>query len=562
MRLVTIVLIVVALGIAGLTAFLVNSLLSENEVQSEPQIVEEAKVEVLVAAVDLPVGRIVRVQDLIWQSWPEAAVGPDFVVNVPGQDGEVATDFLAELQGSGVRIPIVAGEPILPAKLFRQGDAGFLAGVLSPGMRAVTVGVGPETGAAGFVLPGDRVDLMIVLDAPVTDPVTGAVVNRKVSETFLEDVRVLATDQKVSAPVQAGDEAQTNATVASLAQTVTLEVTPNQAQAVAVADQIGRITLVLRSALEGELSEPRLRYSPDYMVSEFLGRGKADVPRVLVAASDIEPGTVLTDRDWRWADMPSGQAAAGWFLEGAQDVNRVKSALVVEGFAAGQPLDAAALVFPGQDSYIPSVLSPGMRALTITLDEASSVSGFVVPGSLVDVVLTYAIADGSDDPLKDPRRFGETILENVRVLHIDRGLDPATGLPDMVGASTATIEVTPEQAERVLVAGDEGDLTLVLRGNDPGTGTRLADYTSDFDVSRSMVDVVYGLALPQPPALLARSTVETPTEDQAEAFSDSEPLDFSGLMSGFGSGGTTGLESSDRRVRVFRSTTSEELRFP
>lgn len=567
MRIVTIILIVVALAVAGTVAYLVNNWMQQTEAEANkpPEIIEEAKVEVLVAATDLPMGKIIRSEDLRWQSWPEDSIGPDYVVRGMSEEGndEAPRASIEDIEGAAVRVEIVAGEPILSYKLFQRGESGFLSGVLAPGMRAVTVSVNPETGAAGFVLPGDHVDIVVIFDVLDTDDITGDTTSRTVSETIMENVRVLATDQSVASRSKPGEEGGGNETVADLADTVTLEVTPNQAQAIAVADALGSIRLILRSAIEGELAESRNRYSPDYAVSAFLGRRVPDSARILVANRDLAPGTVLTDRDWLWLDMPAELIERNWVREGSFDLNNLRGALSASGLEAGEPIVPERLILAGQDGYITSLLSPGMRAITIDLDEARTVSAFIAPGDRVDVIYNYEMEDQSDDPIKDPRRFSEALLENVRVLQIDRIFDEDTGLPNMAtGAATVTLEVTPEQAEKVIVAQNEGQLNLILRGKDAGDETRLADYTSDFETSRSMIDLIYGLTLPPPPES-ANVTQDTGATVPDDTLDDDEMLDLGEYLQGLESDGAGDGDGgrSEGQVRVYRSTVPQDLDF-
>ena len=565
MRIVTIILIVVALAVAGTVAFLVNNWLAQTEAEANkpPEIIEEAKVEVLVAATDLPVGKIIRSEDVRWQSWPEDSIGPDYVVRGLSEEGNADEPraSIEDIEGAAVRIELIAGEPILSSKLFHRGDSGFLSGVLAPGMRAVTVSVNPETGAAGFVLPGDHVDIVVVFDVLDMDDITGDTTSRTVSETIMENVRVLATDQSVASTAKPGEEGGANETVADLAETVTLEVTPNQAQAIAVADALGRLRLILRSAIEGELSENRNRYSPDYAVSAFLGRRVPDSARILVANRDLAPGTVLSDRDWIWLDMPAELIERNWVREGSFDLNNLRGALSASGLEAGEPIVPERLILAGQDGYITTLLAPGMRAITIDLDEARTVSAFIAPGDRVDVIYNYEMEDQSDEPIKDPRRFSEALLENVRVLQIDRTFDENTGLPAMAtGAATVTLEVTPEQAEMIIVAQNEGVLSLILRGNDAGSDTRLADYTSDFETSRSMVDLIYGLTLPPPPGSAEAPLAAVP-EAPADDLSSEEMLDLSDYLEGLQSGTDGDSGRSEGQVRVYRGTAPQDLDF-
>ncbi|MEJ0016002.1 MAG: Flp pilus assembly protein CpaB [Acetobacteraceae bacterium] len=142
------------------------------------------------------------------------------------------------LSGAMVRRSLSAGEPIHTADVMRPGDHGFLAAVLGPGMRAVTVGVDAITGSAGLIWPGDRVDLILTQTIQDTTLPIG---RRVAAETVLPDVRVIAIDQQLVQGAEAnGAEGQ--------ARTVTLEVTPEQAERVSVAVRIGRLSLAVRSA--------------------------------------------------------------------------------------------------------------------------------------------------------------------------------------------------------------------------------------------------------------------------------------------------------------------------
>lgn len=181
---------------------------------------------ILVAARDLPTGGFVRVEDLRWQSWPDSDVHDTYL----RQD----KDKLESLAGAVVRQHIAAGAPVTLGQVIKPGDRGFLAAVLNPGMRAVSVPVTATSGISGLVFPGDRVDL--VLTHAIRDPRSSAP-PRNASETVLTDLRVLAVDQttddKDGKPV--------------LARTVTFEVTPHQAEMVEVASELGKIALSLRS---------------------------------------------------------------------------------------------------------------------------------------------------------------------------------------------------------------------------------------------------------------------------------------------------------------------------
>jgi pilus assembly protein CpaB len=224
----TIVLAVAALLVAGVTAMFVRSWLSTGQ-NNQADAVQAAKpaFSVLVAKTDLPAGAFIKGEDLRWQPWPNDSVDPSYVLEDKGD--------IKSFAGAVVRRGIAAGEPITPARVAKPGDRGFLAVVLKPGMRAVSVGISATSGIAGLIFPGDRVDIILTQ----TLPGAGGGLPLRASETVLENVRILALDQKLS------DQQQDEPAV--LASTATIEVTPKQAEMIAVVTELGRLSLSLRS---------------------------------------------------------------------------------------------------------------------------------------------------------------------------------------------------------------------------------------------------------------------------------------------------------------------------
>jgi len=184
---------------------------------------------VLVATKSLPIGTIIGPDAFRYQPWPKQLVEDAYYIQ-----GKSNTD---KLVGSVVRTAIAAGQPMTRESLIEAGDRGFLAAALSPGMRAVTVPVSAQTSVAGFIFPGDRVDVM--LTQSVAGGGDGAPL--KVSETILRNLRVLATDQRTNA---IGEDGKPEIRTYS---NVTLEVTPTMAEKISVAQTIGAISLSLRS---------------------------------------------------------------------------------------------------------------------------------------------------------------------------------------------------------------------------------------------------------------------------------------------------------------------------
>jgi len=228
--------ILAAAAIAAIAvAFFVKQAMSGGDAPQVVQVQEERPaVRILAARNDLATGARVGAADFYWQAWPEEAISNGYIVEGQGQGIE---DFA----GSVVRAPIAQGEPISGRRLVQPGDAGFMAAVLSPGMRAVAVPISAERGAGGFILPNDRVDVIVSFE----DDGEGARGGRRaiVARTIVENARVLAIDELF------GDgEGEENV----VGDTATLELTPDQARAVAVAVARGEVTLVLRSLTDIE----------------------------------------------------------------------------------------------------------------------------------------------------------------------------------------------------------------------------------------------------------------------------------------------------------------------
>ncbi|MDG2511696.1 Flp pilus assembly protein CpaB [Sphingobium yanoikuyae] len=227
-----IVLLVGALIIAVTTALLARSMLSSS---STPQVNAAAmpneadQPHVLVATKALPVGTILDAESFRFQPWPKDLIEAAYYLK--GQADPL------KLAGSVVRNAITAGQPLTQGAVIRPGDRGFLAAALGPGMRAVTVPVSAQNAVAGFVFPGDRIDL--VLTQTVSGGGDGAPL--KVSETILRNLRVLATDQRTDAMGPDGKP------VVQTYSNVTVEVTPKIAEKLAVSQTIGSLSLSLRS---------------------------------------------------------------------------------------------------------------------------------------------------------------------------------------------------------------------------------------------------------------------------------------------------------------------------
>ncbi|WP_298195930.1 Flp pilus assembly protein CpaB [Novosphingobium sp.] len=225
---------------------------------------------VMVAQRALPTGTIITQDALKFQAWPQEMVKDAYFV-----EGKVDTN---KLLGTVVRYPITAGQPLTQGALVRPGDRGFLAAALGPGMRAVTITVSARTGVAGFVFPGDHVDL--VLTQTVT-PVSNAADNKtmpplNVAETIIRNLRVLATDQSTDT-----EQVDGKTTVKTFG-TVTLEVSPKLAEKIAVAEKLGTLSLSLRSIADNQSELERAVASGQVKLPP--GASREEENRLLTAA--------------------------------------------------------------------------------------------------------------------------------------------------------------------------------------------------------------------------------------------------------------------------------------
>ena len=240
MRARTLILFLVALVLAGGTAVLVRSWLAQRTADAEAAPLARAAApqkSVLVARGAITRGQILKPADFAWQAWPEGAIDRSYI--------QAGTKPIEAFAGWVARDPFRPGEPISEAKIVAPGSRGFLAAVLGPGMRAISVPVTATSGISGFVFPGDQVDILITQTLP-TSGGKGDIVQHKAAETVLHDVRVIAIDQKLDG--KSGE--------AIVAHTATLEVTPKQSEVISVATEMGKLSLSLRSLVASPSEEP------------------------------------------------------------------------------------------------------------------------------------------------------------------------------------------------------------------------------------------------------------------------------------------------------------------
>ena len=224
-----IIVLTIAIGAGGIAAYLASGSDNKPTLPTEP-VAQLQTVDVLVAKADIGLGQTVTPNEMVWQSWPTATASNAFIRRSDRPEAP------KEITGSIARSPFIAGEPIREPKLIKSNGSGFMAAILPQGMRAISTEISPETGAGGFILPNDRVDVILTRREKNPDPkASGDVV---VPEVILTNIRVLAIDQ---APKEKDGQ---NSVVGK---TVTLELKPDQAPLLAAARQAGTLSLALRS---------------------------------------------------------------------------------------------------------------------------------------------------------------------------------------------------------------------------------------------------------------------------------------------------------------------------
>lgn len=234
-----IILLVVALLIAGITAFAMSAQLGNNQPPPVAE-VQTPKNRVLIAKANISMGSFVRTVDqLEWRELKEGDIKAG--VSYIREEDEALRSF----EGAIARRSYRVGETVTSGTLIKPGSGGFLSAVLEPGRRAVSIAVNATSGNAGFIFPGDFVDVILVHRAQLENPFTGSENNYVFSNTFVQKARVLAVDQLLNNPENR----------AILAKTVTIEVTPKQAESVQVASEMGKVSFSLRSISDASTIE-------------------------------------------------------------------------------------------------------------------------------------------------------------------------------------------------------------------------------------------------------------------------------------------------------------------
>ena len=301
-----VILLVCALVIAALAAFMANSIRTGASAPQAKAVAAPVPTgpKVLVATRALPVGTLITAEALRYQPWPEELIEEAYFT----EGGEGLPD-IEKLVGTVVRNAITAGQPVTQGSLVSPGDRGFLAAALGPGMRAISIPMRSTTGVSGFVFPGDRVDLFLTQNVAVEEgqPL-------KVAETIVRNVRVLATDNRSSPRVD-----ENGKTIVSNFKLVTIEVTPRIAEKITVAQSIGTLSLSLR-ALADNAAE----------LEQALASGSVNIPK---GASPEEEQRILQSVAQRPIDG-GGSFSTGGDISRFQRKDAPKTALQAAAKAA------------------------------------------------------------------------------------------------------------------------------------------------------------------------------------------------------------------------------------
>ncbi len=217
-----------AIAAAVVAAMLARGYLGEKPGREVVEINRVAQTDVLVASKDIDVGEKLNAGNLVWQSWPEASIKPTMITRADRPEAR------EEMENGRARVAMYEGDPVSDRKIIMPNTAGFMAALLPKGMRAVSVRIKEESAASGFILPNDRVDVLLTTKK---DGEGGS--SRSMSEPVLTNVRVLAIDQTF----QTNDKGEQ----VVVGKTATLELDPEQSEVLTMAESTGQLTLTLRS---------------------------------------------------------------------------------------------------------------------------------------------------------------------------------------------------------------------------------------------------------------------------------------------------------------------------
>ena len=212
----------------------------------------EPKAYILVSTLPLSQGTLLREQDVAWQGVTETKPGDIVRPSAAALEANPALEntVRASVYGAVLRHELAAGEPIQQAAIAKPGERDFLQVVLTPGERAIAIPVATGGASTGLLTPGDRVDVILTQNFKGDNAANAPLTRRSVSETVVENLRVLAIDEPDKAPAPNRPVVAVNPAAGNFGRTVTLEVTAEQAEQINVATELGKLSLTLRSATD------------------------------------------------------------------------------------------------------------------------------------------------------------------------------------------------------------------------------------------------------------------------------------------------------------------------
>ena len=231
-----IIILGLAVGSAALAGIMAKGMLGKKAIKEVVEVNKVPMVQVLIASKDLAMGEKLVDSTINWRDWPKANLS-DFMITKDSQP-----DALETMKTARARLPIFTGEPIVERKLVLPGQSGFMSSILPKGMRAISVAISERSAVSGFILPSDRVD--VILTRKVDNPEGNG---RKVvhSETVLTNVKVLAINQTFR------QETNQDKVTVTEGKTAVLELDPVQSEVITMVESAGELSLALRSIAEG-----------------------------------------------------------------------------------------------------------------------------------------------------------------------------------------------------------------------------------------------------------------------------------------------------------------------
>jgi len=245
----------IALSAGAVAAYLASG--SDGKPPPVQPVAKLPTVDVLVAKSDIALGQTVTEGEMQWQTWPTATASNNFIRRADRPDAT------SQIAGSIARSPFIAGEPIREPKLIKANGSGFMAAILPSGMRGVSTEISAETGVGGFILPNDRVDVVLSKREKAPPNADGSPTPDIISsQVVLTNIRVLAIDQ---APKEKDGQN------AVLGKTATLEVTPDDVEVLARSRQTGTLSLALRSIADGKTGKNVVEIADNKLINVYRG---------------------------------------------------------------------------------------------------------------------------------------------------------------------------------------------------------------------------------------------------------------------------------------------------